>query len=63
MLARLFFYYHDDAFFGLARNDGRISDVKKSKWTYPTQAKRKRMKLLLKRLKLRKMIRLIMLFN
>ena len=33
--------YHDDGFFGLARDDDGISNVKKSEWKYPTVAKEK----------------------
>ena len=33
--------YHDDGFFGLARCDDKISNVKKSDWHKPTMAKEK----------------------
>ena len=45
-----FFDYHDDAFFGLARNDGRVSEVK----AYPTQAKRKRNETIVEKIKAEK---------
>ena len=52
-----FFDYHDDCFFGLARDDGRVREVKKSEWAYPTQAKRKRNeKRYLRRLKMKRML-------
>ena len=36
-----FFYYHDDCFFGLARADTKVSNIKKSDWIYPTVAKKR----------------------
>ena len=36
-----FFYYHDDCFFGLAREDSKISNVKKSDWAYPSLSKKR----------------------
>ena len=36
-----FFDYHDDAFFGLARDDTKLSNAKKSDWAYPSMSKRK----------------------
>ena len=36
-----FFDYHDDAFFGLARDDSKMNNAKKSKWAYPTVSKKK----------------------
>ena len=36
-----FFDYHNDAFFGMARDDSAISGTKKSDWCYPTSAKKK----------------------
>ena len=36
-----FFDYHDDAFFGLAREDTKLTNARKSDWTYPSIAKKK----------------------
>ena len=36
-----FFDYHDDCFFGLAREDAKVSDFKKADWVYPSIAKKK----------------------
>ena len=36
-----FFDYHDDSFFGLARKDSKLSNTKKSDWTYPSVSKKK----------------------
>ena len=36
-----FFDYHDDSFFGLARDDSKLSNAKKSDWAYPTVSKKK----------------------
>ena len=36
-----FFDYHDDAFFGLAREDSKMNKSKKSEWAYPTVSKKK----------------------
>ena len=36
-----FFDYHDDCFFGLARADTKVSNIKKSDWVYPTVAKKR----------------------
>jgi len=36
-----FIDYHDDCFFGLAREDNKVSNTKKSDWVYPTVAKKK----------------------
>ena len=35
-----FFDYHYDAFFGLAREDTKLTNTKKSDWTYPSIAKK-----------------------
>ena len=39
-----FFDYHDNAFFGLAREDTKLSNAKKSDWAYPSISKRKEKK-------------------
>lgn len=36
-----FIDYHDDCFFGLAREDNKVSKTRKADWVYPTVAKRK----------------------
>lgn len=36
-----FFDYHNDAFFGMARDDSAISGTKKSDWCYPSRAKKR----------------------
>ena len=36
-----FFDYHNDAIFGLARDDTKLSNAKKSDWAYPSMSKRK----------------------
>jgi len=36
-----FFDYHDDAFFGLAREDSKLSNAKKSEWAYPSISRKK----------------------
>ena len=35
------FDYHNDTFFGLARDDTKVNKSKKSEWVYPTVAKKK----------------------
>ena len=35
-----FFDYHNDDFFGLARDDRNISDVKNYEWAYPSSSKK-----------------------
>ena len=36
-----FFDYHDDTFFGLARDDSKMNNTKKSEWAYPAVSKKK----------------------
>ena len=36
-----FFDYHDNAIFGLARDDSKITYTKKSEWIYPIVSKKK----------------------
>ena len=37
-----FFQYHDDSFFGLAKCDHAIANIKKSDWKDPSQAAQKK---------------------
>ena len=36
-----FFDYHNDCFLGLARDDVKLSNAKKSEWAYPSVSKKK----------------------
>ena len=36
-----FFDYHNDCFFVLAREDTKVSNIKKLDWVYPSSAKKK----------------------
>ena len=36
-----FFDDHDETFLGLARDESKMNNVKKSEWAYPTVSKKK----------------------